>query len=332
MTYNPFTGFSIQTIFLQSLADAINQALFYYVFVYYLVPSLFQKRKYLMFAGGFIIAITIYALVNSLSESYILIKCEECMQILKAGKTGYYEFLQDDIGGRMFKKLASLGILFGLIFPISIPLSIKFFLQAFRRQLEAAHLAKQNVEMEFNFLKSQLNPHFLFNTLNNIYGLILNNENSKAAGIVARLSEFMRYTLYNSSGDKMPINKEIQLLKDYIELESIRLNYNKVKLNVQMDDHSYSLPSLLLMPVIENAFKYSSDNSDAYINIEFKIDKKAMHFNIENTVDENKQLNAGGGIGLQNLKKRLSLYYPEKYSYEVQSTDSIYAVKLIIEL
>lgn len=332
ISFNPYNNFSPNSVVLLALSGTINQILVYYPLVYYVLPCLFKQRKYIKGALSVLALLMIYTLINTLSESYILMSCNSCMQALKTAQTGYYEFLQKNVGNRMFGKVASLGIFFGLVFSIAIPLSIKFSLQAFRQQLESVRLAKQNVELEFNFLKSQVNPHFLFNSLNNIYGLILKKENEKAAGIVARLSEFMRYTLYNSGGDKMPLEMEVKLLRDYIELESIRLNHTKVNTEIEIDDLNFAFPSLLLMPVVENAFKYCDDSKTAYINIKLVLKDRKVLFSAENTVDDSRQLQPVGGIGLQNLKKRLALYFPEKHQYRISSRESVYSAQLEIDL
>lgn len=331
ISFNTYNHFKQPVLLLLLLSNTINLMLFYYPLVYYIFPR-FEKRKYLTGISGVLVLFLLYNLINTLTERLILNQCDSCLQQLKDSGTGYYEFLQLAWPNRLFAKMASFGVFFSLIFSLSTPIAIKIALQAFKHQLAVTRLAKENVELEFNFLKSQVNPHFLFNSLNNIYGLILKNENTKAAGTVARLSEFLRYTLYHSSNDKMPLKKEIQLLKDYIELEGIRLNYTKVTFSIEADDDTHDFPSLLLIPVIENAFKYSTDHPGAEINILLLVRAGQLDFTIANRVDEDRVLQTAGGIGLQNLKKRLSLYYPGKYQYEVDTTDINYTAKITIDL
>ena len=332
ISFNKYNRFDNVPILLLSLSGIIGQVLVYYPLVYFVLPQFFQKKRYLQGAGIVLLLILLYTFLNTISESLILLNCESCMRILKENGTGYYGFLQKSVSNRMLGKLLSFGIVYGLIFSISIPLSIKFALQAFRQQIQAVKLAKQNVELEFSFLKSQVNPHFLFNSLNNIYGLILRNDNQKAANVVARLAEFMRYSLYNSAEERMTVEKEVQLIKDYIELESIRMNHTKVNLSVEIDDYSASLPSLLLIPVIENAFKFCDDNTEAVIDIQLSIKNRQLSFHLSNTIDENRQLQQSGGIGLQNLNKRLALYYPNRHRYQVESSETSYSTILTIDL
>ncbi len=332
ISFNPYSRFNNQTIILILLSGTINIILIYYPLVYYIIPRLIEKRKYLWSVCFILMLLILYTLINALSETFILKACESCMKLLKDSGSSYYQFLQTSLVNKLFQKLATLGILLSLIFSLSIPLCIKFILQVFREQIVSAKIARQNVELEYNFLKSQVNPHFLFNSLNNIYGLILKDENSKAAETVARLCEFMRYTLYYATQDKMPLNKEVQLIRDYIQLESIRLNHTKVNLELNIDNDDYYFPSLLLMPVVENAFKYNADIDKSIIYIHLSIQHNELHFRIENTVDKTLLSQLTGGIGLQNFRKRLDLYYRGKYQYDVLTTGSKYAVILNINL
>jgi LytS/YehU family sensor histidine kinase len=218
------------------------------------------------------------------------------------------------------------------LFSIAVPLSIKLGMQALRQQFRSMQLAKENLQLEYNFLRSQVNPHFLFNSLNNIYGLILNDEKNKSADFVARLSQFLRYTLYENENDKMPMEKEVQLLKDYIDLESIRMNYTKASLHISTDNSVSHLPSLLMIPVVENAFKYCADNREAYIVIRLQIKDKKIHFEVKNTVDPDRQSAAPvGGIGLANFRKRLQLYYPHSHHYAAINTEEEFTVSINID-
>ena len=331
ISFNAYRMFSQTVLALLALAGTLNLALVYYPLVYYVLPRL-RKGKYLFAVLGILFLLFGYTFINTISEELILNRCASCILLLKGNDNGYYQFLHMPWPNRMFSKLAGLGVFFMLAFSICIPLAIKIGLQSFRQQLAAVRLAKENVELEFSFLKSQVNPHFLFNSLNNIYGLILKNENAKAAGTVARLSEFMRYSLYNSTSDKMPFGRELQLLKDYVALEKIRLNFTKVELSIDIDKDDHDFPTLLLMPVVENAFKYSADLLGAYIHIQLKISDNKLFFKVENTVDVDRQLQSTGGIGLQNLKKRLNLYYPNSHQYEQGMSETMYVAQIAISL
>jgi sensor histidine kinase YesM len=331
ISFNIYKDFNGQVIWWLAIFNTVNLAFVYYPLVYFLLP-LFNKRNYLAGVLGLLILLIVYGVVNTLTEQFIITKCESCMLRLKVNSSAYYQFLQGLFINRLFAKVATMGLLIGLVFSVSIPLVIKIALGSFRQQLAAVKLAKENVELEFGFLKSQINPHFLFNSLNNIYGLILKKENDKAAGTVARLAEFMRYTLHSPGSDQAPLQKEIKLLQDYIDLEKIRLNHIAVNFELESQNENQLLPSLLLIPLIENAFKYSVDQPGSEINIRLVIEASNLQLTVTNTVDVNRQLHTGGGIGLQNLKKRLELYYPGNYNYEATETGQLYTCRLKINL
>jgi sensor histidine kinase YesM len=332
ISFNSYKYFPDQVIIWLSLTDIINFILFYYPFVYYVLPRLFAQKKWIAGIASTLVLVVLYTLLAVITEQLILLPCVPCMQALKEGNSGYAPYLQRGMLNGILSKIISLGIFIGLFFSLCIPLIIKTAIRAFRQQVAVMQLAKDNIQLELNFLKSQVNPHFLFNSLNNIYGLILNNEKEKSAQLVARLSAFLRYSLYDSNQDKVAVEKELRLLKDYAELESIRLNHTKVTFTSQIDEPGVPVASLLMIPVVENAFKYSADNKTAYIHIDFQVAHKNLQVRIENTVDPDRQLHQAGGIGLQNFRKRLELYYPGRYTYTVTGTETTYIAIINIDL
>jgi sensor histidine kinase YesM len=232
----------------------------------------------------------------------------------------------------VLKRLLSFGTPFSLLLTLFIPLCLKTTLNAYRSSMDSLKLAKENVQLEFNFLKAQLNPHFLFNTMNNIYGLIISGNRERSAGLVARLSELLRYILYDSNEDSMPLAKEIKLMNDYIELEKVRLNFTNVVFDYRTDDGSYEIAPLLLIPLIENAFKFSADEPGSFISIFLDVLNGRLRFTVDNNIDRQRIRSGPGGIGLKNLQKRLALYYPGNYWYEPSISDTGYAVDLTIQL
>ncbi|RZA00640.1 MAG: histidine kinase [Sphingobacteriaceae bacterium] len=308
--------FSPQSFIWFKLLGNLCIILFYYPLIYYVLPHFFKREKYVTGTIAILTLVLLYALLSTVAEIYFLRNCDQCMVFLKATNLAYYQHFYSGILNQVANKIVKYGILLNLVYFLATPLCIKFGLQAYRQQIAAAKLLKHNYQLEINFLKSQVNPHFLFNSLNNIYGLILQKKNAKAAEFVTKLSDFLRYGLYNSLSDKMPLDKEVTLLKNYIELESIRLNHTKINLDIVIDSYNYEFPSLLLLPVVENAFKYSPDVIDTYIRIVLHIKDGVLNFELDNSTDQHLQLKSEGGIGLANLKKRLELYYPNKYKYD----------------
>jgi LytS/YehU family sensor histidine kinase len=254
------------------------------------------------------------------------------MVSLAKDQPGYYGLVRSDITNIVLKRLISFGAPFSLILTLFIPLCLKTTLNAYRNSIDSLKLAKENIQLEFNFLKAQLNPHFLFNTMNNIYGLIMSGDKERSANLVSRISELLRYILYDSNEDNMPLAKEIKLINDYIELEKVRLNFTKVIFDYHVDDNGYEIAPLLLIPLIENAFKFSDDKQGSVIHIFSEALNGRLRFIVDNPVDPQRIRLATGGIGLKNLQKRLTLYYPDNYGYEVSISETDYSVVLTIQL
>lgn len=216
----------------------------------------------------------------------------------------------------------------GLILPIAIKMSIGYF-QFYTRSLE---LEKEKVNFELNFLKAQVNPHFLFNTLNNLYGLVMLGRTENSMEAINRLSEFLRYSLENANQKTIQMADEIKLIENYIELEKLRLNHTEVELNISVDEQNLTLPPLLFIPLLENAFKYTIDKKGSKIHILIKEEGHKLHFSIQNRFDKTVITKLQGGLGLRNLQKRLKLYFQNDYEYTVSRENSMYTAQLNLNL
>ena len=332
ISFNVYQSLPFTAVLMINLGGTIFIALFYYALVYWLIPAKNAKRKTLFRLVTIPVLYLLYIGFDTYCEVNIIRSCKDCLQQLQKDNLSYYNFLNTHISDILLKKLSGFGPALLLLFALCIPFCIKLILQLFRNELKAAQLLKDNLQLELNFLKAQINPHFLFNTMNNIYGLIIQGDNSRSADMVARLSELLRYILYESDHQTMSIVKEIKLMSDYTELEKVRLNHTMVKFKVNNDGTIKQVGPLLLMPLIENAFKFSSDKPGSVINISLDIIKNSLYFKIENSIDENRDPISTGGIGLKNFKKRLELYHAGKYSYKSEQSSSTYKVNLTIEM
>ena len=194
----------------------------------------------------------------------------------------------------------------------------------------------EKIKSELSFLKTQLQPHFLFNTLNNIYSLTFNN--SQLAGkSILQLSGLLRYVIYESEAEKVDLQKEINHLKDYIELEKIRFA-SRLELSFNISGHlaDKKIAPVLLMPFLENAFKHASNkmNEKIWITIDLIVKESNLYFTVENSVflDGKTQMqNSYSGIGLENVKRRLSLLY-ENYTLNNELKENYYHTFLMIPL
>lgn len=188
-------------------------------------------------------------------------------------------------------------------------------------------------EAELNWLKYQLNPHFLFNTLNNISSLV-HLDPDKAQDSIGQLSDLLRYELYESEQEKVPLSSEINFMKDYIGLMKLRCNSKTtVEEDLQCPEGDHKIAPLLFISLIENAFKHGTNVRDAStIRISQKMDGDDLVFACSNSFRPNQGTDhIGSGIGLENLRKRLELIYPGKYEYSHSSEDGIYTASVILK-
>jgi len=333
ISFNVYRFLPGQIILWLNLASVGCLIVFYYILVYIIMPFYLKKKKFLPALFAVLFLFIVYTILDTYLETHILSACSTCKLIMQKHHADYYEFLHMDFSNIIFKKVLSLGVLIGLLFNISVPLGLRYAIKTFKQNIMALKMSRDNIQLEYNFLKAQINPHFLFNTLNNIYGLVLQDNKEKSAALIAKLSEFMRYTLYEADQEKMPVQREIELIEDYIELEKVRLNFTKTELQVRMDKMVLLIPPLLFIPLVENAFKFCPDQAGSVIEINFQIDGKQLVFKCTNSIAKiNVTAQENGGIGLQNLKKRLELYFPNKHQYKVVVSATQYITTLILEL
>jgi two-component system LytT family sensor kinase len=195
-------------------------------------------------------------------------------------------------------------------------------------------LNRKNYEMELALMKAQINPHFLFNTINNIDGLI-RVDSDKASDYLNKLSDIMRFMLYETKTERIPLVKELSYIEKYIELQKIRTtNQDFVKYEVNGDPETLQIESMLFIPFIENAFKHTEDKKiENAIKIYFLIEKDKITFECENKYSEEIQLKPEyGGLGNELIEKRLLLLYKDKHTFKIENTNGLYKVKLTLPL
>jgi sensor histidine kinase YesM len=317
--------------YLLALKNTVEFSIAFYSLMYWILPVFIAKRRWIKATVLLLLWVILIASFDTWADQQIFNHCQTCATSLKQSGSDYYNFLQNNFSNIAFARLMSGGLLYNLIVQLSLPIAVKLGRNYFRQTVQQLQLAKDNLQLEFNFLKSQVNPHFLFNTLNNIYSLVVNEKKEQAAATIARLSDFMRYALYETGDEKILLEKEVQLLKDYIELEKLRLNETEVVFHYETDSIDYVVPPLLLMPAVENAFKYSSDKKGDGITISIKVVRFQLEVTIENKFDTGRR-STTGGIGLQNLKKRLQHYYGTASSCSINAANGVYLFRLICTL
>jgi len=205
-----------------------------------------------------------------------------------------------------------------------------------RLQNQLLETDKQRVQAELKALKAQVNPHFFFNTLNSIYSMSLDKD-ERLPGTVLQLSGLMRYFLYESREDLVPLSKEIHVLKDYIALQKIRSD-EKLEITTEMEEHpgERRIAPLLLITFVENAFKHGAKGStgNAFIKIKLTAAQNTVNFRVENNkgVVDQASKDDYGGLGLDNVKRRLELIYPQRHKLTVENSDQTFLVHLQLQL
>lgn len=217
-----------------------------------------------------------------------------------------------------------------LFFTVMVIWMIRWFIIQIKYILK---LKKEKRQAELMHLKSQVNPHFFFNTLNNLYGLV-EQDTAKAQRLILKLSDMMRYSIYEGQNDWVTLADEITYLENYMDLH--RMRYHKeiaIRFAVDTEDRSIKVMPLLFIIMVENAFKHGVEKlrKDAFVHIRLKSTRQLIDFEIENNFDV-EEVGGTDGIGLKNLKQRLELVYLNRYELEISSPANIYKIRLRLRL
>ena len=216
-----------------------------------------------------------------------------------------------------------------------LSVAIKMTGRWYRVEREKQEIEKERTQAELQNLKSQLNPHFLFNTLNNIYALVALNP-QQAQYALHSLSQLLRYVLYDNNQQMMPLSKELAFIRSYVELMSLRLSKQvQLEVNLPEDDRGYQVAPLLFIALIENAFKHGvSATEPSFIHISFALTGgDTLICTVENSCFPKNELDrSGSGIGLENLRRRLSLLYPGQHILRMEKIGEQYVAQLILTL
>lgn len=283
-----------------------------YFNLYFLIPKLLLKQKYLLYIAATIITI----LINSFLSFYLTYPWEEVGIADDLDVPYYIDF--------------TFGAFEGTLYMLVLAISIRLLKIVVKNQFTITDLENTNLKTELTFLKNQINPHFLFNALNNIY--VQTRKKSKdAPESVLLLSELLRYQLYDCAKDKVYLRNELEYLKNYIALEKMRRTDADITLHVQGDPNGKMIAPFLFISFIENAVKHGLElHQKGFIKIDFEVLDDSLNFKVVNNKVENPQVHKDGGIGLVNVKRRLELLYPQKHTLEIKNTSDLYTVRLSI--
>ena len=294
-----------------------------YLTLYVFIPNLLDRKKYASFAGLFLLMGVIFGYIaRSLLHIYWV--------PTYVPDYDYAEYPLTHLG----KAAGNMISVYTVVFAAS---AIKLLKRNYQNEKITEQLNKEKLDAELKFLKSQIHPHFLFNTLNNLYALTLQHS-PKSSEVVLKLSNLLDYMLYECNVKFIPLRKEISQIKNIIELE--RLRYGErlmVSFTASGDIKNKQVPPLLMLPFIENAFKHgvSKKMEESFVSIDINVKKDELILRVENSkVDDDPQQDADytKGIGLRNVRRRLELIYGQSYHLQVFNEEEVFMISLHIPL
>lgn len=297
----------------------------YYIFIfaggiyfnmYVLVPKLLLKNRWFLYFFSLVIIVIIVLVSVILIQEFLY----ESNQPIET--TGYFS-----ITINLLANLLSFVLLFA---GTTTPILFRYWMSDMKRVDE---LESTTLESELKLLKNQINPHFLFNMLNNANVLIKKN-NEEASDILFKLEDLLRYQINDSSKDKVILSSDIHFLNDFLNLEKVRRDKFEFTISKEGNINQVEIPPLLFIPFVENAVKHNNDSENAsYVHLFFKVFDNKLSFKCINSKPETEMRKSDvGGIGLANIKRRLELLYPNRYSLEIKDDEMSYSVALTLSL
>lgn len=294
-----------------------------YLNFYVLIPKFLYNNKIFSYLGLLLLII----MANAVLQRYIFIYW------------GYPVFFPEWVNPRntplMFDKIVQNAVIIAT--PVAFSIGIRLFSDWYEEKNKIKQLEKEKISTELKYLKSQVNPHFLFNTLNNIYGLAI-EKSDKVPGLILQLSDLLSYSLYESSQQKVPVSKELKLIRDYVAIEKERYG-ERVEIIWKIEEEqleNIEIAPLLFFPLVENAFKHGVKEETAGASIDITLKKEAsfLSFQVKNTipVDYTDKDKGQTGIGLSNVRRRLNLLYPDQHSLLIDRTQNWFCIQLKVIL
>lgn len=295
--------------------------LFFYLNYFILIPRLFTTGRYWWYALFVVLSLILLSCLYELVD--LLVKIE-------IPNYGHHQK-----GPRPYRYISFFGVFNGLI-ALGISTSVRIANELVKNEKQRKELENQTLKSELSFLKSQVNPHFLFNTLNNIYSLSLSRSEQTPEAIM-KLSQLLRYMLYETDDKNVSLDKEVAHVEDYISLQRMRLT-DQVEVTLEKKGNlaTKHIEPLLLIPFVENAFKHGIHAKyPSFVKISIAVEGDVLLFNVVNSVIPNaaqQPKDKNSGIGLNNVEKRLNLLYPDRFALDIKADEKVYTVSLKINL
>lgn len=313
-------GDTLPDILINSLVFVIIHALVSYFNIYYLFPTFLRKKHYAAYFLAIVMSISLAA-------------------FMQAAVLMFLDTLETVAKPDLFSIGFLLNSAMAITYTTAITMSLKLVKHWYENERLAKELTQVNTETELKYLKSQINPHFLFNSLNSIYALSL-KKSDLTPDLILKLSDILRYLLYEGSEKKVSLSQEVKYLKSYMELEKVRHGDRmNLEFEVSGDLDLYEIAPMLLIPFVENSFKHGlgKDRAKGFVKVILTAEDQELNFKLINSKPKNgqelsKQAGYTGGIGLKNVKKRLNLLYPNSHDLQLGEENNEFKVSLKLKL
>lgn len=280
-----------------------------------MVNRLFEKKKYGIFSALSLLFFAIFFVIKKQIETRLFPE--------------FYDLPAFDMNGSI-ELFASIYILVVM----GLSALVHLIENHFKKEKRVQEMIRQQNEAQLQFLKAQINPHFLFNTLNNIYSLSLTGS-PQTPNMILKLSDLLRYVVYESKYDKVLLEKEVKHIKKYTELVQMKSEHPlDIQIEVKGDIEGVMIEPMILIPLVENCFKHCDfdTNESAFTRIILEIRNGSLIFKTQNSKNEiDTQKDTVGGVGLENIKRRLNMYYPNRHVFEIQNDSKFFAVNLSLK-
>ncbi len=272
---------------------------------FFLLNRCFNRRRYAAYVGGLVVTL------------------------------GTFGFLLNYVISLIFKGHSYLASqIFSLTFFVAFTTALHYARAGVRQRLQLQEISAKQLQTELALLKAQINPHFLFNTLNNLYAMALRQEDQATAQGIAKLSHLMRYVIYDSNVDRIELTREVEQIRSFIELQKLRFSEEddiRIEFETDGDVDRYAIAPMLLLPFVENAFKHGIRlSSPSRVSLRLAVNNGTIRFSVENSVHDAavRSAETDSALGLRNVKRRLELIYPGSHSLSTSESEGTYRVVL----
>ena len=293
--------------------NTLTLAAMYYLTVRYLFPRFYHKgRIYFIISLVFVLVISI-------------VFCFIDIQLLSGFESIGHE--------RPPVQFHYARFVLAMAFTFFVGTSVSLIEQTTKMRETEKMLTEEKLETELKLLKAQINPHFIFNALNNIYSLSY-SQSKNAPGSILKLSEMLRYVFYDCSKDRVPLSAELKYIENFNAFQQMKSEYNQdITLTMEKSLGNMEIAPMLFIPFLENAYKYSriEEQAGAWVNMSIKSEDGKVHFKIVNSISQDVKSAHGSGIGIKNVRHRLDIIYPGKHQLSIEEQNNHFSVELVLE-